>query len=144
MGKKLILGLILACFGLIFAVPNLVPKIFFPEFNFYLVLYIFARYHCMQFQGKPKRQTWENGQKPSFQTNFGPNFPCPLKNFFLEFCIYKMLCIVTSYHYMQFQEKLMNQTWENGKKPSFGTDFRTFSPNLGPKLFFADGTSTRC
>ena len=33
-----------------------------------------------------------------------------------------MLDIVAIYHCMQFQGKLMNQTWENGKKPSFETD----------------------
>ena len=27
-----------------------------------------------------------------------------------------MLDIVASYHYMQFQGELKNQTWENGKK----------------------------
>ena len=27
-----------------------------------------------------------------------------------------MLDIVASYHYMQFQGELNNQTWENGKK----------------------------
>ena len=31
-----------------------------------------------------------------------------------------MLYIIVSYHYMQFQGKLMNQTSENGKKPSLG------------------------
>ena len=30
----------------------------------------------------------------------------------------------------------MNQTWVNGKKPSFGPNFGHFSPNLGPKIFF--------
>ena len=79
-GKKLILGLILACFG-----QNLVPKSFFPGFNFYLMLYIFASYHCIHFQGKPVKQIWENGQKPSFRTNFDPNFPCPPPNFFFFF-----------------------------------------------------------
>ena len=34
------------------------------------MLYIVARYHCMQFQGKPMNQSWENGKKPSF----GPAF----------------------------------------------------------------------
>ena len=43
---------------------------------------------------------------------------------------------VASYHFMQFQGKLTNQTRENGKKPSFGTDFFPFGPNLGPKKFF--------
>ena len=123
-GKKLILGLILACFG-----QNLVPKSFFPGFNFYLMLYIFASYHCIHFQGKPVKQIWENGQKPSFRTNFDPNFPCPPKNFFffLEFCLCKMLCIVASCHCMQFQEKLMKQTWENDQNSCFRCDF---GPNL--------------
>ena len=32
---------------------------------------------------------------------------------------------------MQFQRKLTNQTWENGKKPNFGPDFGPFgSPNF--------------
>ena len=46
-----------------------------------------------------------------------------------------MLDIVVSYQCMQFQGKLMNQTWENGKKPSFGPDFSPSGPNLGPKIF---------
>ena len=41
-----------------------------------------------------------------------------------------MLEIVASYHFMQFQRKLMNQTWKNGKKYSSGTNF-------GPKIFFS-------
>ena len=74
MSKKLILGLILACFG-----PNTVAKIFFV-FYLYMMLYIVASYHCMQFQGKLMNQTWENGQKPSFGKDFGllwPNFGPP-------------------------------------------------------------------
>ena len=31
----------------------------------------------------------------------------------------------------------MNQTWENGKKPSFGNDFGTFGPNLSLQIFFS-------
>ena len=38
-----------------------------------------------------------------------------------------MLCIVASYRCMKFQGKLINETWENGKKPSFRIDF-------GPKI----------
>ena len=34
-----------------------------------------------------------------------------------------MLRTVESYHCMQFQVKLMDQTWENIKKPSFGPEF---------------------
>ena len=47
-----------------------------------------------------------------------------------------MLDIVPSYHYMQFKEKLMNQTWENGKKTNFRPDLGFFGPNLGPQFFF--------
>ena len=38
---------------------------------------------------------------------------------------------------MQFKGKLMNQTWENGKKLNFGPDFGlfdAFGPNLAPHL----------
>ena len=53
--------------------------------------------------------------------------------------------IVASYNCMQFQGKLKNQTWENGKKkPSLGTKFDPFGPNVGPKKFFIDFTSTTC
>ena len=38
----------------------------------------------------------------------------------------------------------MNQTWENCKKPSFGSDVGPFGRNLGPKILFVDFTSTRC
>ena len=64
---------------------------------------------------------------------FGPNV-VP-KSFLRGFYLYWMLYIVASYHCMQFQVKLMNQTWENGKKPSFGLDFDPFCPNLGPNFF---------
>ena len=46
-----------------------------------------------------------------------------------------MLDIVASYHPIQRQGQLKNKTWENGKKPSFGTDFGPFGPNLGHQLF---------
>ena len=47
-----------------------------------------------------------------------------------------MLEIVSSYHCMQFQVNLMNQTWENDKKHNFGPHLCSFCPNLGPKSFF--------
>ena len=46
-----------------------------------------------------------------------------------------MLWIAESYNCMQFQGKLRNQTWENRKKPSLGTDFGPFGPNVGSKNF---------
>ena len=39
----------------------------------------------------------------------------------------------------------MNQTWENGKKTNFGSDFGLFWPTFGPHKFFCVGfTSTKC
>ena len=67
---------------------------------------------------------------------------CAPRFFFPQFYFYYMLDIVTSYGSMQFQGKLMNQTWENSEKPSFRTDFDPFSPNLDSKSFFINFTST--
>ena len=36
---------------------------------------------------------------------------------------------------MQFKEKLMNQTWQNGKKPNFGPDFGPLDTNQDPQFF---------
>ena len=44
-----------------------------------------------------------------------------------------MLEINARYHCMQFQEKLKNQTWENGKKTSFGPDFGQFGQQIFQK-----------
>ena len=52
--------------------------------------------------------------------------------FFCGFYHYYQLDIVPSYHPMQFKGKLMNQTWENGKKPNFGPEF---GPHLVPRNF---------
>ena len=64
--------------------------------------------------------------------------------FFHEFYLYYMLDIVTSYDCMQFHGKLMNQTWGNGKKPSFESNFGPFDPNLNPQNFFISFTCTAC
>ena len=81
------------------------------------MLYIVANYHCMQFQGKSINKTWENGKKPSLETNFGPFGP---KNIFHEFNLYYMLNIVPGYHCVQCQGKLMNQAWKNSKNLVLG------------------------
>ena len=47
-----------------------------------------------------------------------------------------MLDINANFHCMQFQGKLMNQTWENGKKPSFGPDFGLFQSKFGSQKHF--------
>ena len=66
-----------------------------------------------------------------FWAKFGPYKVCswnlPLQD--VGNC-FKLSC-------MQFQGKLMNQTWENGNKPSFGSDFGTLGPNSGGQIFFS-------
>ena len=52
--------------------PKLGPKRFFSWFLPYLMLYIVASYHCMEFQGKLMNQISENGKKPSLGPDFGP------------------------------------------------------------------------
>ena len=52
-----------------------------------------------------------------------------------------MLGIVASYHCMQFQAKLMNQTWENDKKSSFGANFGPFDANFGVKILLQKSIS---
>ena len=69
----------------------------------------------------------------------GPILGPPPSKFFCGFYLHYMLDIVASYYRMEFQEKLMKQTWENGKKISFGPNFDQF----GPKKCFVDFTSTR-
>ena len=85
----------------------------------------------MLFQRKLLNQTWKNGEKPSFGPNFGSNLSP--KNIFKKFYFYYMLEINARYHCMQFQEKLKNQTWENGKKTSFGPDFGQFGQPIFQK-----------
>ena len=47
-----------------------------------------------------------------------------------------MLYIAASYHYMQFQGKLMNQTWKMAKT--------LLAQIWAPKIFIVDFTSARC
>ena len=46
-----------------------------------------------------------------------------------------MLDIVASYHCIQFQRKLKNQTWKNGQKHRPGLIFTRFGPNLAQFFF---------
>ena len=95
------------------------------------MLDIVASYHCMQIQGILVNQTWENDKKTSFGSDFGPFGPkLGPKSYFHEFYLYYMLDIVASYHCMQFQEKLMNQNWENFAR------FSSIWPNFGTPFFF--------
>ena len=78
---------------------------------------------------EPNLRKW---QKTYFQDRFWLLWPkFGPRNFFYEFYLHYILGTVSSYHYMQFQGKLMNQTSVNSKKPSFGHNFGPFGPNLG-------------
>ena len=59
-----------------------------PWFYLYLMLYIVANYYCMQIQGKLMYQTWENGKKTSFGTNFGLSLKFGPQNCFCAFYFY--------------------------------------------------------
>ena len=55
--------------------------------------------HCMQFQGKPINQTWENGQKISFRPYPGPFRPnLGPENFFVNFFFKNLVRSVTRYN----------------------------------------------
>ena len=77
---------------------------------------------------KVNLRKWQ--KKFSFGPDFGP-FDLNLR----PKCFFS-LDIVASYHCMQFQGKLIKQTWENCKKPSFKPDFGPFGPNLGPNFIY--------
>ena len=82
-------------------------------------------------------QTWENGKKPNFGLNFG-SFGQTLgpKYFFLWVVPLSDVRHCCKLSYMQFQVKLMNQTWENDKKkPSFGHDFGLSNPGSDSQFF---------
>ena len=66
--------------------------------------------------------------------HFCPNLVAQI--FFRWFYLYQMLEIVASYHCMHFQGKLLNQTWENCKKPNFGPNSGLFGQNFDHQFFF--------
>ena len=39
---------------------------------------------------------------------------------------------------MQLKGKLKNQSWENGEKTKFKSDFGPFGPNVDPQNFFRE------
>ena len=130
-GKKPNIGPILVRFD-----PNLAPKKLFRDFYLYRMLYIVTRYYCMQFQQKLMNQTWEKGKKKlvlCLILTLLAQIWTP-KTFFVDFISIRFF--VSGYNYVEFQGKLVKQTWENDKKPSFGPDFGHFGPNLGLKTFF--------
>ena len=90
------------------------------------MLYVVASYHWMKFQEKIMNQTWENLKNLVMGQLLVPFTKIwDQKKFTRRFYIYLVLDIIASYQCMQFQGKLMNQTWENWKEASS-------EPNCGP------------
>ena len=100
-----------------------------------------ASYHCIQLYGKLMSSAWEKRRKPSFWPNFGPFGPIFHPQIFFSSILPKLdVKNFASYHCMQFQGKLMNKTGENGKKPSFKSNFGPFGPYSGRQFFFQNLT----
>ena len=60
-------------------------------------------------------QIWENGKKNSFGPNFDPFWPKfgPPNSFFIKIWCGHSLDIIVSYHHVQYQKKLMIQSWDH-------------------------------
>ena len=58
-------------------------------------------------------QTQENDKKTHFGSNLGPLAPNLDRNFFSKIWLRQSLDIMVSYHHVQYQKKLMIQSWEN-------------------------------
>ena len=129
--KTLVLGLILVSLAK-----------FGPQKYFSWILPLLDVRHCCQLSlseilKKTNKTNLRKWQKNWFPDDFGPfGTNLATKAFLRWFYFYQTLDIVTSYHCMQFQGKLMNETWENGKKCSFNRDLVPFGPNSGCHFFF--------
>ena len=131
--KKLNLEPVLACLA----------QIWYSKFFFLWALPLIDVIHCCKLSlhaisrktNEPNFKKWQ--KKPSFRPILVPltQMWAP-KIIFYGLYLYSMLGFNASYHCMQFQGKLINQPWENGRKPSFRPDFGPFWPKFGPQNFF--------
>ena len=133
------------------------PKFFWEDLPL-LELDIVPSYHLRHFTETVINQTSENDKKTNFGPDFGlfwaafglPNFffvnfgsfeifsqNLDSKNFFYEFYFHYMLDIIATYHCIQFQGKLKNQTWEKVQQSSSGTNFSPFWPKFEPQKLFS-------
>ena len=68
----------------------------------------------MKFQGKLMIQSQENGKKPYFGPHLGPLLPKLGRQFFFKkLWLCQSLHIIVSYHYAQYQRKLMIRSSKN-------------------------------
>ena len=97
----------------------------------------------MWIQEKLKSQTWENGKKTKFRAWFWPiwlKFRLPILYFFSRIWLCQPLYIMVSYHHVQYQKKLMTQSWDN-----FVTERRTEGRTDGREWFYRTmSTNVEC
>ena len=119
--------------------------------------------NLVQYQEKLMMQPWENGKNPfswvlpllvvrqcsklssyavsrktneanlkkkTKKTNFGP-----VLAYFGPNLGHQFFCRFYFYYPMRLKGKLMNQTWENGKKPNIGSNFVCLAKIWAPKYF---------
>ena len=92
--------------------PKFGPQTFFCGWCLYKMLEVVISYHCMHFHRKLMNQTWENGKKPNFRFDFGPN--SGYQHLFKKIWFCQSLDIMVSYHHVQYQNK---NKWSNLGKP---------------------------
>ena len=141
MAKVLISYPVLACLAQIWA-----PKICFVDFSSTSNQTLFqAIILCIYWKtNEPNLRKWPKAQ---FRASFLLLWPkCgPPKKIFRRFYLFQMLETVASYHCTQFQEKLMKEASENGKKNLvLDTILAPLAQIQFPKFFFVDFTCTRC
>ena len=88
----------------------------------------------MECKRKLINKIWENEKISYFGLDFGP-FTQNLGPIFSLNFLLLVVNIVPSYYPMQFKEKLLSHTWENGEKHNFGPNFDPFGQNVGPRFF---------
>ena len=116
--------------------PNFGPN-FGPQKSFSWVFPLLVVRNCSKLSSyaiykksnKPNLRKWWKTFFP-FGPNLGPQF------FFRGFYLDQMLETVACYNCMQFQEKRLIQTQENGEKPHFGSDLDPLGSNSNHQIFF--------
>ena len=115
--------------------PNLEPPKFFSWVLLLLTVKQCSKLSSYAISSKTNKQNLKN-DKNLILGHIRAKFAPPPPPHFFAILPLLVTDIVPSYHSMQFKEKLMNQTWENNKKPNFGPDFGLFDPHWSPKNFF--------
>ena len=95
--------------------------------------------NSVKYQGKLMIQTWKMSINLISGPILDPRF------FFMSFTSNSSYKLVQAIILCNLKGKLMNQTWENDKKPNLRLDFDPFGPKLAlSNLFLVALLSTTC